>query len=198
MSKPITAISVHSRAKDELIEKLDGNNVPIRDIIDRFDRTVFIFRRATYVVSAKIHCLTIDGSDFQVVEPDVLKEIKLGAAPKKEMYRPREASAARARFDRLHRKHKTILVTMRRGAHKGWVTKSEYAWRADQGLFTHVYRIEFNFHGNRHVEEGNCVCLEQAQRALYRKAKLIEKKFIGAEIISKSALPIKTKKKATA
>lgn len=150
MPKPITAISIKFEAKDALIEALDLNNVPIKDIIDRFDRTIFVFRRSAYVMAARMHCSEIDDSDFRALDMAEFREIKLAAAPKKDMYNRREATFARARYDRLHaRADRTIRFKPKRAAHKGWVTKNEFKYLASEGR-----QAVFRSAGYRHRQEG--------------------------------------------
>lgn len=179
----ITAFTINREAKESIISKLENNRIPIKDIVDRFDRTVFIFRDDATLFIASMHAAMMPGADMQPLELDTLRDIKAAAAPKKEAYSAKQAGIARRRYDSIH----DIQVIKRlpnRAGHKGWVTRGEYAQRAAKGHFSHRYVIDYVFHGNRHVETGDCVSFEQARRAMYKKRKMILKKFIGSKLIN--------------
>ena len=179
----IMGFSVNAEAKDQLIEKLEHNSIPIKDIIDRFHRTVFIFRDDASAVIATIHARSLDAGDMKALTKEEIKEVKAAAAPKKEAYGAKAAGVARGRYDTVH-DMRIIRRPTNRASHKGWVTRGEYTQRRAEGKFSHRYIIDYIFHSNRHVESSECVSFEQARSAMYRKKKMILQKFIGAVIIT--------------
>lgn len=196
MQSEIIGISVDSAKTQSLIEALESNLIDVKDVIIRFDRTAFLFRSAALAITAQMHASDLE-ADPKSLTLDEIREIKKAAAPKKAAYQPRTAQAARERYDSIHAKA-VIEDPCSKRSHKGWVTRGEYAWRVEKGLFTHEYVIVYNFHGNRHVEASPApyVSLKQARSAMYRKKRALTKAFLGCEVVSAQVVPYKKKAEA--